>query len=77
MTDLFFNYGGKTRSLRLRSDIENGDVTVYEALIDTTDYVWFEAPTVVEVWDLFELAIAAFREYRVNEGIEKIEWKAD
>ena len=75
MSDLQFNAFGKTHTLRIRRDVENGETIVYEALIDTEDYVWFEGPNEIEVWDLFELAISKFKEYRVEKDTIKTRWR--
>ena len=70
MSDLLFNHGGRTHSMRLRPvDVEPGEVAVFEALVDGATYVHFEAPEDAEVWDLFRLAVEAYVGYR--EDIDK------
>ena len=78
MSDLFFNHGGKTRTLRvLPVDEKPNGVTVWEAMVDSDSYTYFEAAHGAEIWELFGLAVDAYLEYRVDETITTIKWKAD
>jgi hypothetical protein len=67
MSDLFFNIDGKQHYLRIRPNLDETDhgTQVYEALIDGREYTFFEVALdgfgTVDVWSLFEAAIAAYR----------------
>jgi hypothetical protein len=70
MAELHFNARGATHSLRLINRDEDG---VWEAMVDTDDYVYFEAPEDAEIWYLINMAVAAYVEYRDNYETERRE----
>ena len=67
MAELYFNAHGKVHSLRLLYD---SDGLVWEGLVDGAEYIHFEAAEDAEIWDLFNLAVSAYAEYRKNDQLE-------
>lgn len=75
MTDIWFNVRGGTHHLRvLPVDRKPGGVTVWEALTDGWEYTYFEGHDDIEVWDLIELAVESFLDYRVDDGVVRRGW---
>ena len=72
MTDMHFNANGSTHSLRL---VYQSERLVWEALVDTDDYMYFEAPEDAEIWDLFSLAINAYIGYIREGDLERKDWR--
>lgn len=72
MTDILFRHANQTHTLtRLRVvDEKPGEISVVEALINSHDYVFFEAPNAVSPQDLIGLAIAAWIEEGYDDGVE-------
>lgn len=74
-TSIYFNANGKTHSLRLRPvDEKPGEMTVWEGLVDATTLYWFEAYEDIEVWELIELAVESFLQYRVDTKNMTVNW---
>ena len=83
MTDLYFNFGGESHFIRIRANLDSTDrgTAVYEGLVDGREYVFFEVDLdnagEVEVWSLFERAIAAYRAQCSETEIKRSEWRSD
>lgn len=67
---IWFNVEGKTHSLRIlkvdrKTDGESHDISVYEAMVDASEYIHFEHEDRhgTTEWDLLSDAIAAYIEY--------------
>ena len=74
MPEILFNRNGKTHSMRLRPvDTKPGDVTVYEALVNESVYVFFEGHADLEVWELIELGVQSYLDYRRDDTITPVE----
>lgn len=75
MSEIFFNVDGKTHHLRiLPVDSKPPDVTVWEAMVDGSSYTYFEGHHDIEVWQLIELAVQSFLEYRMDDRLIKTRW---
>lgn len=78
---LYFNLGSESHYLRVRAGLDSTSrgTQVYEALMDGRVYVFFEVELdidgTVDVWSLFEAAIAAYRAQRADDSVTKTEWR--
>lgn len=71
MAQMYFNAKGATHTLRiLPYDSED----VWEALVDGSEYYYFEAHQDSEIWQLFSLAISAYLGYRDGAEVERRDW---
>lgn len=78
MSDLYFNAKGETHHLMVSPvDEKPGEITVWEAVVDNLSWTYFEAYHDLEVWELFELAIQSYLDYRVEETVELKEWRTN
>lgn len=78
MSDIYFNARGQTHHLRiLPVDEKPGGITVFEAMTNQTEYTYFEAHAEIEIWELIELAIQSYLDYRVDDEIVKTQWRED
>ncbi len=76
MSDLWFNYKHETHHLRLIPvDYKPDDIIVWQATTDHSEYTYFEAYDELEIWELMELAIAAYRVYRADNTITGLKWR--
>lgn len=81
MTDLHFLFNGEQHYIRLRPGLDQTPrgTVVYEGLIDGREYVFFEVDLdrqgEVDVWWLFEAAIAAYRAQVVETQVTRTEWR--
>ena len=71
-TEILFRHANKTHSItRMRVvDEKPHEISVVEALINSRDYVFFEAPHGVSPQDLIELAVASWVEEVYDDGTE-------
>lgn len=71
-TSMYFNHDGSQHSLRLRPiDQKDGEITVWEGMVDVQELFWFEAWEGIEVWDLFEDAVSAYNQHRNDQNTMK------
>lgn len=78
MSEIYFNAKGKTHHMRIVPvDEKPGQITVYEAMVDSASYTYFEAHCEIDVWELIELGIQSFLDYRVEDDIVKTKWRDD
>lgn len=76
MTDIYFNAKGQTHHMFIEPvDEKPGDITVFEAVVDNTTWTYFEGHHDLEVWELIELAVQSFMDYRVNDEVIAIKWR--
>lgn len=74
--EMYFNVKGQTHSLRIRPvDHKEGEITVFEGMVDVQELYWFEAWDGVEVWDLIEDAITAYNDHRIDENVIRNGWE--
>jgi hypothetical protein len=71
MAELYFNFRGRTHTLRVRpQDHAPNEPTVWEGLVDGLHYVYAELDLDLEdgtqVWNLFEALINAYREQEME-----------
>lgn len=75
-TEIKFNSAGATHSLRIRPiDHKDGEITVWEGMVDVQEMFWFEAWDGIEVWDLIEDAICAYNDHRNDQNTLKNGWR--
>lgn len=76
--ELYFNQSGQTHSLRLRRVDDGPTFVVWEALVDSSSYTFFETgpETDCDVWDLFSEAIAAYTAERDSSGVDS-RWRKE
>lgn len=62
-----------THSLKLTL-IDPGEICVYSAVfdggLDQELPIFFEAPAKSEVWDILDLCLAAYKDFKLTEGTE-------
>lgn len=76
MTDIYFNAKGQTHHMVISPvDEKPGDITVWEAVVDTLSWTYFEGHDDLEVWELIELAIQSYLDYRRDEETIMIRWR--
>lgn len=76
MSDIYFNALGQTHHLRIVPvDEKPSDITVYEAMVDRASYTYFEAHSGIEVWEMIELAVQSYLDYRVDDEVVKTRWR--
>lgn len=80
MPDMMFNFSGKSHHMRvLAVDKKDTGATVYEALVDGREYVYWEAdPDVVDdlnAWSVFAGAIRAYLSHEQDDSTTQTRWR--
>jgi len=76
---LYFTHNGAQHFIRILSvDTKPGEIVVYEGLVNGREYFHFEfKPDTADIWELFEHAVSAYREYTRDSGTTTINWRSE